>query len=412
MHASFPSQSDVRAHAVVLGLCLLLAITINLTTPGLRDRTGQIKGSDFANFYALGSLALSDHHEWLYDRAGLAAYSVGLLPDLGETYYLPIYGPQVALFFAPLAQLPYALALVLWVAATTAMFAACCWLFWRTSVNLSRHAVTVAIAAAASPAFFNLVMHGQNSALALLCFTGGFFALRRNRMFLAGLAIGSLAFKPQLGLVIACVFLLNREWRVVSGAIVGAALQLGLAWLYFGSDVMIAYANWLQGVGEINSLLAIKPYQMHSIYAFLKMLIPSAPVAMALYAIAAVVCVGASYLVWRGPAPLSLRFAFVLLTTALASPHLYVYDLVILAPAFLIVADYTLAHPDDIRSKRMQKALYFAYLLPLAGLVAQVTHVQLSVVAMAALTVALFSVGRRQLDDDVAAVSALDPVAP
>ena len=105
--AGFPSRADVRAHATILGLCLALTYVFNIATPGLKDRNGQIKGTDFANFYALGSLALNERYEVLYDRTALAEYSTTLLPDLKGSIYLPIYGPQVALFFAPFALLPY-----------------------------------------------------------------------------------------------------------------------------------------------------------------------------------------------------------------------------------------------------------------------------------------------------------------
>ena len=410
MRARFPSRSDVRTHAAILGLCLALTYAFNVATPGLRDRAGQIKGTDFANFYALGSLALNDHHEVLYDRAALASYSVSLLPELKGTYYLPIYGPQVALLFAPFAVLPYVLALALWIAIVVALFGLCCWWFWRICPNLEQDAVTVAIVSAASPAFFNLVAHGQNSALALLCFTGMFFALRHQRHFIAGLALGSLIFKPQLGLVAACVFVLSRQWSVVGGAIAAAVIQLGLAWLYFGTDVMLAYAGWLQGVGEINALLAVKLHQMHSLYALFKLAIPSLWIATVLYVVGAGICIGAAYLVWRSPAPLQLRFAFLLLATVLASPHLYVYDLVILAPAFLIVVDHTVANPEQVFSKPIERMLYFAYALPLAGVVAQVTHVQLSVIAMAALAVILFRAIRPQFSNGAELVTVPHPI--
>ena len=249
----FPTRSDIRGHAAVLGICLALTYALNVATPSLKDRAGQIKGTDFANFYALGSLALSGQHQTtLYDPVGLREYSVSLLPELAGTYYLPIYGPQVALLFAPFALLPYSVALGLWIALIAAMFGGCCWWFWRICPNLRHDAVTVAVVAAASPAFFNLIAHGQNSAIALVCFTAAYIALSHDRRFLAGLAIGSLIFKPQLGLVAGCVFVLSREWRIVFGAIVGAAIQLGLAWLYFGTDVMVAYAQWLQRVSELH----------------------------------------------------------------------------------------------------------------------------------------------------------------
>jgi hypothetical protein len=399
-HAGFPSRSDVRAHAAILGLCLALTYIFNLATPGLRDRAGQIKGTDFANFYALGSLALNERHEVLYDRTALAEYSTTLLPDLKGTVYLPIYGPQVALFFAPFALLPYGLALALWTCGLVAMFAVCCRSLWQSCPNLRGDAVTVAIVALASPAFFNLVAHGQNSAVALLLFTAMFFALRQGRHFIAGLALGSLIFKPQLGLVAGCVFVLSRDWRAVAGAIVGAAIQLGLAWVYFGSEVMAAYLTWLQGVGEVNSLLAIKLYQMHSLYALFKLAIPSLWVATMLYLVSAAICTWAAYVVWRSHAPLALRYAFLLLATVLASPHLYVYDLVILAPMFLFVIDHTVAESAGPLSAPIERTLYFAYSLPLAGVVAQMTHLQLSVIAMTALAILLFRDIAPQLSRD------------
>jgi hypothetical protein len=406
----FPTRSDVRGHAAVLGICLALTYALNIATPSLKDRAGQIKGTDFANFYALGSLALTGQHQSLYDPLALRDYSTALLPELAGTYYLPIYGPQVALLFAPFSLLPYSLSLVLWIVLITAMFVGCCWLFWRDCPSLRDDTVTVVVVAVSAPAFFNLIAHGQNSAIALVCFTAAYFALRRERSFLAGLAIGSLVFKPQLGLVAACVFVLSREWRIIFGAVTGAAIQLGLAWLYFGSDVMIAYSRWLLGVGEINDLLSVKLYQMHSLYAFFKLAVPWLWVATVLYLCGAAICIWATYIVWRSRAPLTLRYAFLLLATALASPHLYVYDLVVLAPAFLIVVEVTLARPDNVLAKPMQQVLYLAYALPLTGVLAQATHLQLSVVAIATLAAMLFRSIQPRVSLDAGPVRLPQPV--
>jgi hypothetical protein len=210
--------------------------------------------------------------------------------------------------------------------------------------------------------------------------------------------------------VAGCVFILSGQWWVVGGALAGAAIQLGLPWLYFGNEVMLAYAGWLQGVGEINALLSVKLHQMHSLYALFKLAIPSLWIATLLYALAAAICVGAAYLVWRGPAPLPLRYSFLLVATVLASPHLYVYDLVILAPAFLIIVDHTLAGPERMFSKPIQRMLYFAYALPLAGVIAQVTHVQLSVIAMTALAITLFRAIRPQLSSGTNLVGVPQPM--
>jgi hypothetical protein len=81
---------------------------------------------------------------------------------------------------------------------------------------------------------------------------------------------------------------------------------------------------------------------------------------------------------------LGLRFGALLIATVLVSPHLTVYDLVILAPAFLPLSDWVVG---DFFSQRQIAGLllYLCYILPLLGPVSKWTHLQLSVPAMAGL---------------------------
>jgi len=83
-----------------------------------------------------------------------------------------------------------------------------------------------------------------------------------------------------------------------------------------------------------------------------------------------------------------LRFSALLLATVLVSPHLTVYDLVILSPAFLLLADW--AKGRWFRAPWLGWLLYLTYLLPLAGPAARWTHLQLSVLAMTALLWAIY----------------------
>ena len=88
-----------------------------------------------------------------------------------------------------------------------------------------------------------------------MCFTLAYLALRSNQPLLAGLAIGSLIFKPQLGLAAAVVFVFAREWRVVAGAVVAGSIQLAAAWMLYGSEVMRTYFHALMHLGEVLPLL-------------------------------------------------------------------------------------------------------------------------------------------------------------
>ena len=307
------------------------------------------------------------------------------------------------LFFSPLARWSYQTALFVWTTISALMYGVCCAIVWRNCPRIRHDWSTVVVAAAASPAFFNLLLHGQTSALALACLTGGYIALEKRKPFLAGLALGMLVYKPQLGIVAAAVFVLGCEWRVVAGAIAAGAAQLSAAWMYFGTEGMKAYGRALLSIGRVNDLLAIKAYQMHSLSAFWQLLLPFDTVAFIMYVVSALAVATLAVTAWRSRAPLSLRYSLLLLATALVSPHLYVYDLVILAPAFLLITDWTLAHSDDRLTPGIQRLLYLSYALPLIGAATKLTHVQLSVVAMAILSVMVARAARQNSSEGHAA---------
>ncbi len=375
----------VRRHALLLGVCVWVVYAFTLATPGLRDRNGKLKGTDFLHFYTLGSLALEQRSQALYDARAQAAQSERLVPESKGIYFQPVYGPQVALLFSPLARLPYGWAALLWIAASALLYGWCCRAVWERCPALQPDRKTVALLALAYPAFFNLVAHGQTSALALLCFTGALLAFWKEKPFYAGIAIGMLIYKPQLGLAAALVLVFAREWRVVAGAALAAAAQLGVAWAYFGATVMENYGQALLRLGETAAVLEPKPFQMHSLRSFWTLLVPWPPAALALYLASAALVLGWALRAWRSGAPLSLRYAAFLLATVLVTPHLTVYDLVILAPALLILGDWALANPQHPSSAPVRALLYLCYALPLLGVVTEVTRVQLSVVALAGL---------------------------
>ena len=241
------------------------------------------------------------------------------------------------------------------------------------------------VGALAFPGFFHLILWGQTSALALLCFTLAFLALSKNRPYLAGLAIGSLIFKPQLGLAAAVIFLFTREWKVIATTILAALAQLSIGWLYYGTPVMSDYLRALLNVADVLPILEPRPYQMHSLRAFWSLLIPWTPVAFAVYAVTALAVFAVAVRCWRSRLSLGLRYAALMLATALVAPHLTVYDLLILALAFLLMTDWAVGTGAEGAASIMPVLLYLCYPLFLLGALARLTHVQLSVIAMAGL---------------------------
>jgi hypothetical protein len=137
-------------------------------------------------------------------------------------------------------------------------------------------------------------------------------------------------------------------------------------------------------------LLEPRPYQTHNLRIFWSMLIPGRTLPFALYVLSAFVILGLTAAVWtRRPAlPLALRYSSLLLASVLVAPHLIVYDLVILAPVFLLLSDWVIAQlviapPSSASVSSMKVVLYFGYLAPLAGgPIVRWTHLQISVVLM------------------------------
>ena len=392
--ASWLTTRRLRAHGLILALCLWSVYLWNIATLGLWDRAGNLKGTDFLHFYTLGSLALAHRGADLYNLQAQAQLAAQRVPAAASIRYLPLYPPQVSLFFAPFAELPYSGALILWLALSSLLYGLCCYAVWRACPNLHNQKLTALILALAFPAFWHLIAWGQTSALALAFFTLAFIFLRSQREFLAGLALGCIIFKPQLGFASAVVFMASRRWKIIFGALISASLQLAAAWLFYGSHPLRLWITTLLNTPNLLPLLEPRIYQTHSLRTFWTMLIPWPSISVALYIISGLAVCVLTVACWRSRLPLSLRYSALLFATVLLAPHLTVYDLVILAPAFLLISDWIVTQPDTSSTQILKLLLYLAFILPLAGPLAHWTHFQLSVPVMAAALFTVWQLGR------------------
>jgi alpha-1,2-mannosyltransferase len=326
-------------------------------------------------------------------QARLAAQNV---PQAAGIRYLPLYPPQVSLLFAPLARLSYGYAVAVWWMVTALLYGICCYAFWTACPNLGSYGRIVALAALGYPAFFHLIAWGQTSALALACFTGMFFLLRRRQTFLAGVLFGFLAFKPQLALGPTLVLLLAGNWTLLAGAAVSAAAQFAIAIAYYGSQPLVRWVECLRSTPSLLPLLEPKPYQTHCLRTFWSMLVPWAGPAFLLYLVSAAAVIVIAAVTWHRNKDRDIAFSALLLTSVLVAPHLTVYDLVILAPAMLLLSDCILRSPNEPLARRLGTVLYLIYALPLLGPLAHWTHLQLSVVAMSVCLIAIWKWSSRE----------------
>ena len=403
---SWMTAKRLRAHGAILALCLWTVYLWNITAPGLRDRAGNLKGTDFLHFYTLGCLGLEHRGSDLYNLQVQSALAAQRVPAAAGIHYLPLYPPQVSVLFAPLASLPYPSALICWLLANVIIYGVCCYAIWRASPNLKGYGGTVLILALAFPAFWHLIAWGQTSALALVCFTLLFFALRSSQEFVGGLALGVLIFKPQLALAAGIIFLARFRWKILAGALLSAFAELMVGVVYYGLDPLREWLRVLLNAPHLLPLLEPRVYQTYSLRTFWEMIFPWPWLSLALYVISAALVCLLGVKCWRNDFPLSLRYSALLLASVLVSPHLTVYDLVILAPAFLLLSDWIMGHSESLSAPNLKLLLYLAFALPLVGPLSRWTHVQLFVPAAAWL---LFEVWRLSQNQSLDAARGLVP---
>jgi hypothetical protein len=120
-------------------------------------------------------------------------------------------------------------------------------------------------------------------------------------------------------------------------------------------------------------------------------------VASVLYLLTSVAAIVLVVRVWTQSAPLEIRYSALLLATVLVAPHLTVYEPA--AGASLLLTAQAIERDVIVPRRALRAVLYFAYILPLAGPLASVTHVQLSVPLLVGWLVGLqqLTVNRRRL---------------
>ncbi len=409
----------LRAHAIILALCLWCVCAVDFARPGPFDLWGNIKFQDFLSFYISGKFIAQGRTSSLYDESVRHSEMMKIAQPVGfgrervffltapDSIRIPnLYGPQVCLLFVPFARIPFPAAAAVWVVLNSLIYFVCIDLFLRRCPILQLNRGIVALCALAYPPLFHVFVRGQLSALILLCFTAAFLALRADRRFLPGIALGCLVLKPQFLVAIPLILLLARAWTMLAGLLASSAAQLAVARFYFGPAVMHDYFNMLRHASDWMSTaeLSLAPIQMHSLRSFWMLLLPWPSAATVFYLLSSVAVIVLATAIWKSSYTLTFRFSALLLASVLVNPHLFIYDLLVMAPVFLLLADWSIRNVQHPSVPALRVLLYLAFLLPLFGSVARWTHLQLSVIIFVALIWTLYRIATQS---SAAPVSAL-----
>ena len=358
------------------------------TGTGTFDRFHKLRGMDFVQFYAAGAIVADGRARELYDWDRFQAALSTLVPGLGDVRYLPIYPPQTALVFVPFAPLPYLGALAFWCVVSATLYLAALAVLWRSLPALRMYRTEALALALGFPAFVQVIAHGQIGTLGVPLLVLAWFGVRDGRPLLVGVALGSLFFKPQLGTLALAALLLMPSLPLLAGLVIGAGLQVLVAGVVYGWSIWLQYYEVIVTVASDVGSFEPKLWAMHSLRGAALLLAGHSPVTtgvwIALLGVAAVLARRASA---SGVAP-EITFVAICLLGMLANPHLYVYDLVLLAVPLAVLASWLASHPEVAPGSTAPLA-YALVWLPLIGPLAAITHVQLTAPAMMGLLWAL-----------------------
>ena len=305
--------------------------TLDFSHPIPRDSKVHVVGRDFLNFWMYGRAAYEANPGQYYDlktywAAADAVTGPGYPPQLWS------YPPSVMLLAAPFGALPYMAALAIWTVVGIAAFI----LSLRLWTRDPRYLLPLVLA---PPAIFGLVS-GQFHYLA----TAAILAVlrwRESRPVVAGLILGLLTVKPQIGLFFPILLLATRSWRVILVATLTALSVAGLTALIWGVDVWVAYLT--QGIAN-QTLVLTDPDNLSEQWMatpFINARSAGLPIAGA-WVVQAAASLLAVALVWetysRRPGADDLRANAIFLACAtFGTPYMMSYDTLPLVVAMLLL---------------------------------------------------------------------------
>ena len=376
----------------MLAATLLGVVYLAGTSDGLNDRFGRPLGTDFSNVYAAGTYVLGGDPAAPFDPARQYAREQAIF-GAATPFYGWHYPPFFLLLAAPLAAMPYWLALLVWQGVTLALY------LWAIRAILSSPSPTPLPApsaptslprgevkkewlllAIAFPAVFINLGQAHNGFLtaALL---GAALCLLDRRPWIAGILFGCLAYKPQFALLIPLALVAGGRWRTVAAAAATvAALTLAVT-LAFGIDVWRAFLTST----EFTRTAVLEQggtgwFRIQSVFSWVRLWGGGVTLAYVVQGAVTLTIAAALAWLWRGRAAFARKAAALAIGCVLATPYSLDYDLMLLAPAIAYLAANGLSRDFGHYEKSMLAALWIVPLV--ARAVPQTIHIPLAVPLM------------------------------
>jgi Glycosyltransferase family 87 len=288
--------------------------------------------TDFASFYAAGSLADSGTPALAYNEAAhYAAEQQATAP--GIEYQFFYYPPVFLLICTLFGRLPYMVAFIAFEAASLLL----CLLVARGIVKAKDWAVLLPLLA--FPSVFWTMGLGQNAFLTAALFGGALLLIDRRPM-LAGMLFGLLCYKPHFGLLIPVALVAGGRWRAFAGAAIAGAAMVALSVAFFGWQTWQDFFALAGGSHSTYESGRIDLSGFVTLFGGLRLMGAPSTIAYAVQGLGSLAAIALVAVVWRCNLSLPVRAAALAAATLIAVPVALVYDFLLagIAMAWLIRA--------------------------------------------------------------------------
>jgi hypothetical protein len=381
------TSARIRGYSLILlGFSVIAMAGWIALSDGLIDRNGKPVGTDFSNVYAAGTLVWQGRPAEAYEPALQHAAEKAVFGGRE----VPFYGwPYPPFFFAIaflVAAVPYAWGLAIWLAASFAAYLA--------AIRAILPRPETLLIAAAFPAVFVNIGHGQNAFLTTALLGGALHWLDR-RPWIAGVPIGLIAYKPQFGVLIPIALLAGGRWSTIGAAIATVAALLAISFVTLGGGVWHAFADSMSFMQTV----VLQPggigwEKIQSVFSALRMWGASVHTAYAVQITLALMLAASLAWLWQSDAAFELKAAGLATASLLATPYVLDYDLVVLSVAIAFFVKHGLSRGFRDYEISLLAAVWIVPLLSRG--IAGVTGMPLGLLVMLALYV--FTVRRAVLD--------------
>lgn len=328
----FCTRDRVRAYSLISLCIMFIAVSwLVLRSDNNLSTDGKPLGTDFANVYVAGLTSHSGNPAEIWDpRIHYRDQDTFFGKDL-DAYFAWLYPPFFLFLASALAFLPYLWALAVWQAASFATYL----LALR---KIAGHIRSWWLPAISFPAIYVNLTHGHNGFLSATLIGMGLYFLDK-RPWLAGVFIGMLAYKPQFGLLIPLALLAGQHYRTIGSAGLTVVALSAASTLAYGPDIWPAFFESLTYTRQVFLEQGDTGFfKIQSCFSALMNVTGNLMFSYIVHGLLAVAVLGVVLLAFVRKVALEDRAALLITGSLLATPYLFDYDLIILAPALAFLA--------------------------------------------------------------------------